>query len=208
MIPAPSIGDFFLKHTNPVIRWLIIGDVTFYAAVGLLAPIFAIFIEESVVGAGPEVVGIATAIFLITRSMVQIPAAQLVDRIIGDADDFWFMFLSLLLSAIVPLAYLIISTPLELYLVQFIYGALLAFNYPSFYALFTKYIVKNREATAWSIYQTFLDLMMAAAAAVGGVAASYFGFTAVILGVVVIGVLGSLLLVPIRSRLRINQPTV
>ena len=199
---APHFNDFLLRHTSPVIRFLILGDVIFYGAVGILSPIFAIFIEDAIVGGGVEVVGIATAIFLVTRSIIQIPAAQIVDKICGDADDFWFMFCGLLIGALVPLTYLFITTPAELYFVQFIYGAALAFNYPSFYALFTKYIPKDKEATSWSIYQTSLDLMTAAGAAAGGVAAAALGFDIVIVAVVLIGVLGALLLIPIRERLR------
>jgi DHA1 family quinolone resistance protein-like MFS transporter len=191
-----------MQHTSPVIRWLIVGDVVFYGAIGLLSPIFAIFIESRIVGGGVEVVGIATALFLVTRSIVQIPAAQIVDNICGDTDDFWFMFCGLLVSALVPLSYLFITTPLELYATQLIYGAALAFNYPSFYALFTKYIPQNKEATAWSIYQTSYDFMSAAGAAIGGVAAAAFGFDIVIVSVVLIGVMGALLLIPIRERLR------
>lgn len=199
---ALSAKDFLLEHTNPVIRYLILGDILFYGAAGLLAPIFAIFIVGSIEGGTPEVVGIATGIYLLTRSLGQIPAARLIDRICGDRDDFWFMFWGLVVASLVPLAYLVISTPLELYITQFVLGAALAFNWPSFYGLFTKYIPENKEATAWSIYQTFVDLGAGLAAAIGGALATIVGFPAVIIGVSVVGFVGALLLLPIRSRLR------
>lgn len=195
-------SEFLLRHTNPVIRYLILGDVIFYSAAGLLGPIFAIFIVDFIHGGTVAVAGTATAIALVTRSVGQIPVARLIDRIRGDNDDFWFMFGGLLVASLIPLFYLVITTPLQLYLVQFAYGLALAANWPSFYGLFTKYIPENREATAWSIYQTFVDLGGAAAAALGGVLAEYIGFGPVIIGVVAIGMLGAFALIPVRKHLR------
>jgi MFS family permease len=199
-----TLKDFLLENTSHVIRLLIIGDVLFFSAVGLLGPIFALFVEGNIATSGntAEVVGIATAIFLITRSIGQIPAARIVDKICGDRDDFWFMFWGLVVASIAPLLYLFISTPLELYGVQFISGLALAFNFPSFYGLFTKYIPQSREATAWSIYQTFIDLASAVTAAVGGYIATAFGFHIVIMGVTTIGLIGALALFPVRKHLR------
>lgn len=194
--------DHFFTGMNPVIRFLIAGDVIYYAGAGLLGPIFAIFVEDFVVGGGPAVAGTAAAIYLITKSIAQIPAGALVDKICGDRDDFWFMFGGLLAASLVPLSYLFITTPGELYIAQFILGIALAFNFPSFMALFTKYIADNKEATVWSMYFTLADLAMAVAAAVGGYIATAFGFDIVIIAVSSIGVVGTLALLPIRSRLR------
>lgn len=194
--------DHFFTGMNPVIRWLIAGDVIYYAGAGLLGPIFALFVEDFIAGGGAAVAGTAAAIYLITKSIAQIPAGALVDKICGDRDDFWFMFGGLLVASLVPLSYLVISTPAELYMAQFVLGIALAFNFPSFMALFTKYIANNKEATVWSMYFTLTDLAMAIAAAVGGYVAVTFGFNAVIIGVSTIGTIGTLLLLPIRSRLR------
>lgn len=196
------IRDYFLGNTNNVIRFLIIGDVVYYAGTGLLGPIFSIFIEDFIQGGGVEVAGIAAAVYLFTKSIAQIPIGAFVDKIRGDYDDFWFMFGGLLIASLVPLSYLFISTPLELYAAQFVLGIALAFNFPSFMALFTKYLNDNKEATAWSIYFTAYDFATAGAAALGGVLAVTLGFHAVIIGVSVLGVLGAFALFPIRKHLR------
>lgn len=194
--------DHFFTGMNPVIRWLIIGDVVYYGGAGLLGPIFALFVDDFVQGGGAAVAGTATAIYLITKSIAQIPAGALVDKICGDEDDFWFMFGGLLVAAVVPLSYLFISTPAELYIAQFVLGVALAFNWPSFMALFTKYIAENKEATVWSVYFTLSDLFTAAAAALGGYIAVTFGFEVVIVLVSTVAACGAFLLLPIRSRLR------
>ncbi|MEN9390249.1 MAG: hypothetical protein RLZZ283_349, partial [Candidatus Parcubacteria bacterium] len=167
-----------------------------------LGPIFALYIVGSIEGGSAEVAGIAIAIYLGTKSLLQLPAAHLVDTIRGDHDDFWFMFWSLLVASLVPLSYLFITTPYELYAAQFVLGLALAFNYPSFMALFTKYIPVTKEATTWSIYYTLFDLLSAGSAAIGGVLAIMFGFEPVIVATSAIGVVGALLLLPIRGQLR------
>lgn len=202
MIKRPAISDYFLEHINPVIRFLILGDVIYYAGIGLLTPIFAVFIVDSIPGGSIEVVGIATAIYLVTKSVMQLPAAYIIDKICGDKDDFWFMFVSLLVASLVPLSYLFVTTPMQLYVVQFILGLALAFNFPSFMALFTKYIPASKEATTWSIYFALFDLLSAGAAAIGGIMAAILGFAPLIIAVSTIGVIGTLLLLPMRSHLR------
>ena len=194
--------DFFILHTNQVIRFLILGDLIFFAATGLLGPIFAIFVEDHINGGSAAVAGIAVAVFLVTRSLVQIPAARIIDKLRGDRDDFWFMFGGLFAAALIQMLYLFIKTPFDLYLVQFLLGIALAFNFPSFMALFTKHIANNREATMWGVYYTFFDLVSAAAAAIGGVIATMFGFKAIILVGTIIGVIGALMLLPMRKHIR------
>ncbi len=202
MIKRPTLSDYLLEHINPVIRFLILGDVIYYAGIGLLTPIFAVFIIDSVPGGSVEVAGIAIAIYLVTKSVMQLPAAYIIDKICGDKDDFWFMFVSLFVAAIVPLSYLFVSTPFELYIAQFVLGLALAFNFPSFMALFTKYIPDSKEATTWSIYYALFDLLSAGAAAIGGIMAVIFGFGPLIIAVSSIGVIGALLLLPMREHLR------
>lgn len=197
-----SISDFLLTRTSPVVRFLILGDILFYLATGLLGPIFALFVVDFIHGGSAEVAGIAMAVFLITRSVAQIPAGHIVDTVCGDRDDFWFMFCGFIVASLAPLMYLFITEPIELYVVQFIYGLALAFNFPTFYSLFTKYIPESKEASAWSIYQTFIDLASAIAAALGGILATTIGFHAVIVGVTVVGFLGAISVLPIRKHLR------
>ncbi len=199
---AAFFRNFFLSHTSPVIRFLILGDVVFYAAIGILGPIFALFVVGFIEGGSAEVAGIAIAVYLVTKSLAQIPAAYIVDKVCGDRDDFWFMFGGLMAASVAHLLLLFVRTPMELYAVEFLIGLALAFNFPSFYALFTKYIPDNREATSWSIYYTVLDLASAGAAALGGFLATVVGFEAVILAVAGFGFVGGILLLPIRSRLK------
>ncbi|MBS3902923.1 MAG: MFS transporter [Anaplasmataceae bacterium] len=201
---ATKSDHYFLKDINPVIRLLIISDTVLIGAAGLLAPIFALFVEGFIVGGNEAVVGLAAGIYLFTKSVLQIPIAHFIDRIRGEKDDFWLMFICTLLIAVIPLLYLVIRTPLELYIVQFILGLFTAFTFPTYMAIFTRHIDKEKEGTEWGVYFTLTDLTSAILAAVGGFLATLYGFTVLIVAVVIVSVIGSLILWPIKPYLKLR----
>ena len=195
---STKLGHYFLQDINPVIRFLIISDTVLMGALGLLGPIFALFIEDFITGGNAAVAGVAAGIYLFTKSILQIPVAHLIDKVRGEKDDFWLMFIFTVLMAFIPLLYLVITTPFQLYLVQFILGFFTAFTFPTYMAIFTRHIDKEKEGTEWGVYFTLTDLTSAALAVVGGYVATLQGFPILIILVVVISFIGSLLLLPIR----------
>ncbi|MBI4034186.1 MAG: MFS transporter [Candidatus Brennerbacteria bacterium] len=199
---STELKHYFLKDINPVIRLLIISDTVLMGAAGLLGPIFALFIEDFIKGGNEAVAGLAAGIYLLTKSVLQIPIAHFIDKVRGEKDDFWLMFIFTLLIAVIPLLYLVIDTPLELYLVQFVLGLFTAFTFPTYMAIFTRHIDKEKEGTEWGVYFTLTDLTSAALAAVGGYIAVAEGFPVLIVAVVVVSVIGAFLLWPIKSYIK------
>ncbi len=203
---ATKLKHYFLQDINPVIRFLIISDTVLSGAAGLIGPIFALFIEGFIKGGNAAVAGIAAGIYLFTKSVLQIPIAHLIDKIRGEKDDFWIMFIFTILIAFIPLLYLIIDTPLQLYLIQFALGFLTAFTFPTYMAIFTRHIDKEKEGTEWGVYFTLTDLTSAALAAIGGYIATAQGFPALIIAVVAISFIGALLLWPIKPYVKTLPP--
>ncbi len=200
-----KIGNYFLKDINPVVRFLILSDTVFMGATALLGPIFALFINDFIQGGNEAVAGLAAGIYLFTKSVLQIPIAHFIDKIRGEKDDFWIMFIFTMLIALTPLLYLVISTPFELYLVQFALGFFTAFTFPTFMAIFTRHIDKEKEGVEWGIYFTLTDLTSAVLATVGGYIAVTSGFPSLIVSVVVISFIGSLLLWPIKPYIKLAR---
>jgi MFS family permease len=188
---------YFLEEIDPVIRFLIISDTVMFGAVGLLGPIFALFIEDFIVGGNEATAGIAAGVYLFTKSTLQIPIANFIDRVRGEKDDYVILFLFTMAMSLIPLLYLFISTPLELYIVQFVLGLFTAFTFPTFMALFTHHVDRGKEGTEWGVYFTLTDITSAAFGALGGLLAATSGFPFLIITVVVLSVCGSLLLLPI-----------
>lgn len=194
-----------LRKINIVIRLLTLSDIVIISSFGLISPIFAIFVTDSIKNGSVEVVGLAAAIYLLSKSLFQIPFAAIIDKIKGEKDDFWAMFLGSILFSILPLLYLIISTPLQLYLVQFLYGITTALAVPPWYAIFTRHIDKNREGIEWGVYQTLVDLGAAGTAAIGGFLAYRFGFEALFVTVSIVSLIGTFFLLGVRKNLKTGK---
>ncbi len=192
----------FLKDINFVVRFLIISDVMIVGAAGMLAPLFALFVEDFIAQGDAMVVSISMGIYLLSRSLMQIPVATTIDKIKGEKDDFWLMVIFSFLSSLIFLLYLVINQPWQLFLIQFLLGIANAITFPSYMAIFTRHIDKNREGTAWGVYYTMTDLSSATLAVIGGYLATSYGFKTLIITVSLIGVLGSVLLVPIKSSIK------
>lgn len=193
---------------NPIVRSLVISDIMWRGSVGFIGPIFALFIAGFIDGGTAEVVGVATSIYLFTKSIFQIPFSSIIDRIHGEYVDFWFLIVGAVVSTFLPLTYLVIHTPLQLYFVQFLFGVAAAASFPPFMALFTKHLDKHKEGSEWGIYYTLTDLCAAAAAVIGGTMAVTFGFRTLIVVVVLVGILSCLFLLPIRLYIRKNLPKI
>lgn len=202
------LREYLLLEVNPVIRFMILADVVWRGGVGLLTPVFPIFIIERIDGGNALVAGIAATIGLVTKGIFQVPAASIIDKIRGEKDDFWMMVSFSFLTLLMPLTYLLIRTPGQLYTVEFISNLFLAFTFPSFMAIFSRHVDRQKEGTTWGLYFTLTDFAGAAAAAVGGGIAITLGFDKLIVATVAISVMSVLLLLPIRSRMRRARPVV
>ncbi len=167
---------FSIRSISSVVRYMTLADLFIVSGLGLITPIFAVYIVESIPNAGVDVVGIATMIYLITKSIFQIPVGNIIDKIKGERDDFWFLFAGFFLYSLIPLLYIFISQAWHLYLVEFLFGVLSATVFPSWYAIFTRHIDKDKEGIEWGTYNTLVDLGGAFSAGVGGMLAANFGF--------------------------------
>ncbi len=189
----------FVSFVNKIIRVLVLGDIMFFSAFGLINPIFAVFITNQIAGATIATVGFAATISLLVRALLQMPIARYIDRHKGEKDDFMFMVAGSTLISIVPFAYFFVSTPLHLYLAQIILGIGGALANPGWYAIFTRHIDKNKEGTEWTLENVGIGLAAAGTAAVGGLLAQNFGFHNLFLIVGIVSFLGLVIQISLYS---------
>ena len=164
---------------NRVLRLLISYDLLVTASFGLLQPIFAVFLIESVAGTSIVSIGIASTIFLITKSALQPFLGKIADSENGNNRKIKFLFIGSLLTVVTPLIYIVAPNMYYIYFAQFISGAGAAFENGAWYTLYSRFINKNREGYQWSIYDTLAGLAGALTAFAGGIIAQYFGFMAI-----------------------------
>ncbi|MCL4404189.1 MFS transporter [Patescibacteria group bacterium] len=196
------------KDFNRVVKTMVVVDFFTNYAFGSFAPIFAVFVTNQIGGGSVEVAGFATSVYWIVKSIFQLPIAKVLDRRNGEVLAFWAMFWGYFLESFVPLLYILVRTPMELYLVQALYGFLMAWAVPSWYGIFTRHVDKWRISFEWSLESVIsVGLATAGAAALGGYLASRYGFQILFVAASVISLAISMLFLSIRKdMLKWNPP--
>ncbi len=191
---------------NKIIKFLIVGDIFLNSGWGLVGPIFAIYLLQDIQGGSAQVAGFATAIFWITKSIIQIPLARYLDRNHGEKDDFLFMIGGLFIAGLVPFGYLASSLPWHIYILQVIYAIGMAMAVPAWYAIFTRHIDKGNEAYEWSVYSTVLGFAFGISGALGGLIVGFVGFKVIYFIVGIFTITPSILLLFIKNDLIYPRP--
>ena len=190
-----------MKQINKIIKILILSDVALVGGIGFMAPVFAIFLTERIQGGNVMVVGYAAAIFWIVQSLVVIPFGMYLDRNHGERDDIGFIIIGNILAALAIFGYIFSSLPWHIYLCQVIYAVGMGMNIPGYTAIFTRHIDKGQEAFDWSVRSALIGFGSGLAGASGGIIASYFGFHALFVGVIIFLLISALLPLLIRKEL-------
>lgn len=187
---------------NKVVKYLVLSDFVFWTGWGLLTPVFAIFVVDRIQGGNVFVVGVASAVFWIARSLLRIPIGMFLDICPSEKDDYFFLVAGLGMTSLVPLGYLFAVVPWHIYLLQAIYGAGLAMSYSGWTGIFTRHIDKGMESTEWGLNATTIGLGTGIAGAFGGWAVSRFGFSPVFIMVSVFSLLGTVVLFGLRNEIK------
>ena len=169
-----------LKGVNKIIKILIYSDFILNGAWGFVSPFFAIFIMQKITFGNPakaaEVAGIAAFVYWIFKSILQIPLSKGFDKRMGERDDYWFMIFGLLVASIAPFGFLMATSPWHIYLFQLVHAAGMAMFIPSWNAIFTRHMDKNKAAFEWGIDSTFLGFSIGITGAIGGLMVALIGF--------------------------------
>jgi MFS family permease len=163
------------NKVSRTIRFLIFSDFFLFFAVGLLAPIFAVFILENIENR-IEVIGYAVACYWITRVLMVMPISRLMDKIKGERDEYFFMVAGTFLIAIIPLFYTISSHPWHVYLLQIFNALAHSMAVPAWRIIFTNHIDKKIVGFEWSLEDVGVGIATASSAAIGAIIADKFGF--------------------------------
>lgn len=182
---------------NRVIKLLIFSDAIFYFSLGLLAPIFAVFILKNIHGSTLTVIGLATTSYWIARVISTVPLSRFMDRTDGERDEFFLMIIGCFVLSSQPLFYLIMKEPWHLYLIQFVAGLAGSMATPGWRILFTDHLDRGRVGYEWSLEDIAIGVTTASSAYLGALMAERFGFPIVLITVSLLGFLGTIFLMPI-----------
>jgi len=182
---------------NRTLKLLIFSDIFVLTGFGLLSPILAIFIKDNLIGGTILAAGIASGIFLITHSILQIIFAY----VFNPKDRIWMLIAGTAVIAIVPFGYIFSTQIYHIYIVEFLYGVGAAFAYPSWSSLFTSNLEKGRRGLQWSIYSSSVGIGTAIAAATGAWLAEKIGFRLVFGLAGMFSIIGMLILLKLEKKI-------
>jgi MFS family permease len=158
---------------NRTIKLLVLSDIFVLTGFGLINPILAIFIKDNLIGGSIFAAGLASTIFLVTKSVIQLPFSRYVDL---HDDKVKWLILGTFLVACVPFVYIFTNHINYIYIAQFMYGVGGGLAYPTWLGLFSTHLDKKHESFEWSMYSTSICLGTAATGSIGAILATYFGF--------------------------------
>lgn len=162
-----------------VVKYFVLSDLFLLAGRGFIDPIFSVFMVQKIAGATLTTVGIATALYLILRSLFQVPIANYLDRIKGEKDDFLALIIGLFISGFCPLAMLWVNQVWELYIVQAFLAAAFALYFASWPTIFSRHLDKDRVAFDWSLDSVATSVAAGVTGLLGGIAADLWGYAPV-----------------------------
>ncbi len=172
---------------------LIISDIFVLTGFGLVQPILAIYIKDDLIGGTIFAAGLASMMFIITKSVVQMPLSRLVDKhprnfkrkilIIGTA-----------VLSIVPFIYIFTNHVNFIYVAQVIEGIGSGLAYPAWVGIWSRSSDINQRSFDWSLYSTLTGIGTGIAALTGAGIAQFFGFTYAFLVVGAMSLFGCIIL--------------
>jgi len=194
---------------NKIVKTLIASDFFLNLGWGLLSPVFALFILENITvgnsAKAAEVAGLSALSYWISKSFIEIPIGRFLDKTDGETDDFWFLVIGTLITALVPLGFLFSSSPWHIYFLQVIHAVGMAMSLPSWLAIFTRHIDKGKEAFEWSLESTSIGIGAGVAGGLGGMVVALFGFEVLFYLVTLLTTLTAVFLLFIRKEISKNS---
>ncbi len=160
---------------NRTMKLLMLSDVFVLTGFGLIQPILAIFINGDVAGGTVLTAGLASTIFLVIKSLVQLPFGRYID---SHTRKTRWLIIGTMLMASVPVLYLSADSIYHIYLAEAIYGLGSGLAYPTWLGLWSTNLHKGSESFQWSVYSTSTGLGTAATGTLGAATASLLGFKA------------------------------
>ena len=162
-----------------VVKYFVLSDLFFTAGWGFVEPVFSVFIIERVIGATLLTVGITAAIYWILKSIIEIPVANYLDRARGEKNAFIVLVGGLFLASLSAFAFSLVREVWELYAVQVMHAIVFAFYLPSWTAIFSRHLDRERISFDWSLDSAVAGIAAGVTGLLSGIIAEEFGFTVV-----------------------------
>jgi MFS family permease len=153
------------------LKVLLFSDAFMNLALGMIGPIYAIFVEQI----GGDILDASWAFFtyMFTAGIVMYLISKWEDRIKQKEK---LIFIGYALSSIGCFFYIFVYNQFTLLITQIVLGLSIAILTPAFDSVYSHYVIKKEEASNWGIWESMSYIVTAIAAIIGGYIADLYGF--------------------------------
>jgi predicted MFS family arabinose efflux permease len=187
---------------NTTIKVLMLSDMFVLTGFGLIDPILAIFIKENLIGGTILAAGVASMLFLVTKSMLQLPFSRYVDR---HDDKKKLLIMGTFLISVVPFMYIMARDITAIWMAQILYGIGSGMAYPTWLGLWSTHLDTRHESFEWSLYSTATSLGIGVVAIIGATIAEFVSFTYVFLLVGALSFMGCMSLFALERKEKLHK---
>ncbi|MBU0952817.1 MAG: MFS transporter [Nanoarchaeota archaeon] len=155
---------------NRYILFLLLSNSIWVFGSGLLGPLYTVFAQR--IGGDILELSAAYALFLITTGVLSI--------IIGKISDHHskrrLLLAGFIINMIATFSYILVDTPLKLFVVQAALGVAAALAGPTWDSLFSKHVDKKQIGTEWGLYEGGTPIITGIALILGALVITYTNF--------------------------------
>lgn len=168
------------------LRVLLYSDAFLNLALGMIGPIYAIFVEQI----GGDILDASWAFFayMFTAGIVMYLISRWEDK--SDHKE-KLVTAGYALSSIGCFFYIFVYDQATLLITQIILGLSAAVLSPAFDSVYSHYVIKKEEASNWGIWEAMSYIVTAIAAITGGYIADSYGFRMLFVVMFIISLLGT-----------------
>lgn len=167
------------------IKVLLMSDGWANLALGMIGPIYAIFVED--IGGDILDASWAYSTYMITAGVVMYLLSKWEDRIKHKEK---FIIVGYSLTSVGCLLYFFVFNQLTLLITQAVLGLSMAILSPAFDAIYSHYVKAKEEASNWGLWEAMGYVVTAIAAIIGGYIADIFGFKTLFIVMFIISLFG------------------
>jgi MFS family permease len=170
------------------LKLFLVGNSFFTLALGMIGPIYAIFVQE--IGGDILAAGASWAIFMVVSGFGIFLMGKFQDKIRRDKP---VMIIGYSLTALGFLGYYFVSDVAHLFMVQVLLGLGSVVYIPAIDSFYTKYLEKGKYASEWAAWEGIYFIITGVGAIVGAFLAKTFGFRNLFLAMFFSSLLGLLI---------------
>lgn len=167
------------------LKILLLSDAYINLALGMIGPIYAIFVEQ--IGGDILDASWAYSAYLFTAGVVMYLLSKWEDRYKHKEK---LIVAGYALTSVGCLFYIFVFNQITLLATQVTLGLAIAVLDPAFDSTYSHYITKREEASDWGAWEAMSYVVTAIAAIIGGYVANFLGFKILFIAMFIISLLG------------------